>query len=392
MNKTIGILHLTFPYGGAETATIQLARELSAEGFHIYVFCTDFRENRAAGAAGHYQVEVMPDTAHPNSARNARFLAERSRQLGIGCLCISFNGFLPLMRQLRTSGGPRLVYIQHGQPFWEKQSRLDAGARRGFMKFRVACIDRVKEKLFGYYSRQWEKAYAALYENCDAYVTLHPQYSREIQKAVGCDGAKFTAIPNMVEPAGPPPETKKKQLLYSGRMSYNDKRVDRLIRVWAAIHARIPDWELVLVGDGKERKQLQALSARLALPKIRFEGWQKDVTRYYREASVICLTSTFESFGLCLTEGMSQGCVPVAFDCSAGVADIVRGNGELVPPFNLKSYADALLRLTTDDAYRETLRLRSLDAVRRFYPQEIIPRWTGLFERLQAESQENPTE
>ena len=160
MNKTIGILHLTFPYGGAETATIQLARELSAEGFHIYVFCTDFRENRAAGAAGHYQVEVMPDTAHPNSARNARFLAERSRQLGIGCLCISFNGFLPLMRQLRASGGPRLVYIQHGQPFWEKQSRRDAGARRGFMKFRVACIDRVKEKLFGYYSRQWEKAYA----------------------------------------------------------------------------------------------------------------------------------------------------------------------------------------------------------------------------------------
>ena len=44
MNKTIGILHLTFPYGGAETATIRLAKGLSEHGFKIYVFCTEYRE------------------------------------------------------------------------------------------------------------------------------------------------------------------------------------------------------------------------------------------------------------------------------------------------------------------------------------------------------------
>lgn len=383
MNKTIGILHLTFPYGGAETATIRLAKGLSGHGFKIYVFCTEYRENRAENANGDYEIVRLPNAKKPASPRNIRFLKDAIQTRGITCLCVACDCFLPIMSALKDKKCVPLVYIQHNQPFWEKRSQLDLDAKKGFMKARVACIDLPKEKLFGYYTRRWKRIYTDLYDNCDAYVTLHPQYSREIAEAIGRDGKKFTAIPNMVSPVNTIPAEKKKEILYSGRMSHRDKRIDRLIKIWGIICDKAPDWELVLVGDGKERKRLQALAARLALPRIRFEGWQKDVSQYYREASIVCLTSSFESFGLCLTEGMSHGCVPVAFNCSAGVADIVQAGGCLIPPFRLDEYAAALLRLVTDDKFREEQRRKSLASVKRFHPQEIIPLWTTLFERLQ---------
>lgn len=382
MNRTIGILHQSFPYGGAETATLRLAEGLSRYGYHIYVFCTDYRKDLANPTENYYEIQVMPDSVNINSEENVNYLLDKIEAYNISNFCISCNEFIPTLCQLKERGShAKLIYIQHGQPFWEKESRLDASFTRSFHKLKIVLINRTKEKLFKSYTKRWQQRYAIIYDHCDFYVTLHPQYSQTIQTAIKRKGEKLIAIPNMIEP-GFLYENKKKQLLYSGRMSRMDKRVDRLIKIWAQIHTRVPQWELVLVGDGRELPALKALTEQLQLPRVRFEGWQKDVKKYYQEASIICLTSTFESFGLCLTEAMSYGCVPIAYNCSAGVTDIIMNNGILIPTFRQEEYANRLVELMQNDNLRTDFQQNSFASIRRFYPENIIPQWIRLFERL----------
>ncbi|WP_373834729.1 glycosyltransferase, partial [Bacteroides heparinolyticus] len=50
---------------------------------------------------------------------------------------------------------------------------------------------------------------------------------------------------------------KKKQLLYVGRIEWYQKRVERLIDIWKRVYRKFPDWELVIVGDGPVREDLE---------------------------------------------------------------------------------------------------------------------------------------
>lgn len=47
---------------------------------------------------------------------------------------------------------------------------------------------------------------------------------------------------------------KKKQLLYVGRMDFSQKRVERIVHLWENLNQFWLDWELVLVGDGLQKR------------------------------------------------------------------------------------------------------------------------------------------
>lgn len=51
-----------------------------------------------------------------------------------------------------------------------------------------------------------------------------------------------------------------------------EKRVEILIRSFAILSSIHPDWHLVIVGDGQQRRQLEALSQKLRLPRVTFTG------------------------------------------------------------------------------------------------------------------------
>ena len=76
-----------------------------------------------------------------------------------------------------------------------------------------------------------------------------------------------------------------------------------------------------------------------------------------RESSIFILSSRFEGFGMVLIEAMSQGCACVSFDCESGPSDIIDAgvDGLLVPDQDNAAMAEALGRLMSDDALRETL-------------------------------------
>lgn len=71
------------------------------------------------------------------------------------------------------------------------------------------------------------------------------------------------------------------------------------------------------------------------LSNIRIDAPTSDVAKYYEESEILVMTSIFEGFGLVLTEAMSRGCIPIAFDSFKSVHDIVDSgrNGMLIKPF-----------------------------------------------------------
>ena len=168
-----------------------------------------------------------------------------------------------------------------------------------------------------------------------------------------------------------------------GRIEWRQKRVGRLIDIWSRIYKDFPDWELIIVGDGPIRQELEQKASRME--RVVFTGWQ-DPEPYYRDASIICLTSDFEGWGMILTEAMTFGTVPVVFNSYAAVTDIIDDGktGLLVPPFSRKAFARKLGALMKDERLRIEMAGNCIQSVKRFDIQNVADEWEKTFDRLKS--------
>lgn len=166
-------------------------------------------------------------------------------------------------------------------------------------------------------------------------------------------------------------------VLYVGRLQNRQKNLTDLISIWRKI--KNDKWKLIIIGDGPDRTFLEILSS--GCKNIVFEGF-KDPEPYYQNAKILCLTSIFEGFPMCLTEAMQFGCVPIAFDSFPAIRDIIIPNetGILVKPFSKKEYIFKLTHLMEDDDYRTQLSQKGFNYVKKFDISNILPKWTKLFE------------
>jgi glycosyltransferase involved in cell wall biosynthesis len=135
------------------------------------------------------------------------------------------------------------------------------------------------------------------------------------------------------------------------------KRQDVLIRAVALLRDRFPDVRLLLVGDGPDRPQLEALTRELGLvDQVRFVGYQPRPEEFIRMMDVFCLTSRSEGLPVTLLEAWAAG-VPVACSAVGGIPGVVRHevNGLLFPPGDPAAAATALARLLDQRELRTEL-------------------------------------
>ena len=179
---------------------------------------------------------------------------------------------------------------------------------------------------------------------------------------------------------------KEKIVLFCGRFENWSKRIDRLLRIWSKVQDRMPDWKLVLAGDGEDWQRIRQMAEDMSLERVSFVGRTNDVGSYYRKASVVALTSETEGWPLALTEAQAQGCICVAFGCTSGVKEVLSPDGECgfaVPPFDEQKFADTLCMIAGMDA-DEQLRIRRSSVAKRleYAPEVISEKWRLLFDAL----------
>ncbi|MEU6854485.1 glycosyltransferase family 4 protein [Actinacidiphila alni] len=198
-------------------------------------------------------------------------------------------------------------------------------------------------------------------------------------------GVRVAAIPNSVPPAATAPSDCAAHVVVAAGRLTEVKRYDDLIRAFAAVRDRRPDWTLRLYGSGRERAALAALIAELDLGEhVRLMGAVSPIEPELAKGSVLAVTSTMESFGMTLVEGMRAGLPVVATDCPLGPREIVDQGvtGLLVPPRDIGAIAGALLAVIEDDERRKEMGRAALAAAERYDPALVARRHVALYQRL----------
>ena len=178
-------------------------------------------------------------------------------------------------------------------------------------------------------------------------------------------------------------------VIYVGRLS-SEKGLTGLLRGFAAAARQAPDALLLLVGDGAQRPELEALagSLKLGADHIRFVGRVPigEVPSWLQSSDVYALTSPSEGFSCALLEAMSAGLPSVVSAIPANsqlVDDQVHGLA--VPWDDDQAIAAALLRLFRDPEARRCMGTAARDRVAEIYSTDrVMERYETLFAKARA--------
>ncbi|HEY4232486.1 MAG TPA: glycosyltransferase family 4 protein [Lacipirellulaceae bacterium] len=166
----------------------------------------------------------------------------------------------------------------------------------------------------------------------------------------------------------------RKYALYSGRL-VRAKRVDLLIDAFAAIADERPQWDLLIVGDGPLREELQKRVPERLERRFIWTGFleQPDCVAAYHAAEVLFLPSDHEPWALVVQEAMAAGLTVVASDSVGAARELVedRVSGRICPVGNLAALEEAMLD-ATDSSKIAGYRAQSLAALSR-WRQRIDP-------------------
>jgi glycosyltransferase involved in cell wall biosynthesis len=105
------------------------------------------------------------------------------------------------------------------------------------------------------------------------------------------------------------------------------KRQDLLLRAVAALGPGYDDIQVLLVGDGPARGELEQLVPSLGLKgRVYFAGYQSAPERFLPAMDVFALTSRLEGLPLALLEAWAAG-LPIVSSAVGGVPKLVENGG-----------------------------------------------------------------
>ena len=381
----IAFFHEKFPAGGAETVTFDVASILKDKGINVYVFSHNMDEGKFPSNAVNVTPVTMP---YPNrDERNYLLVLQKIKECDIDTVVIPVDiNYFPFIDRLKSDTGAKIVFVLHSLPFWEYKSKLYNVKRRineSFLKRLEWYFLRYPKYKLGFKFNAIKREYLNLYNKVDVFGVLSEGFGRELAQKLGLDysSSKIRVLPNYVKELGNVVEDKKKEVYFIGRLTYVDKRVDRLLRIWSLVEKENPEWTLNIVGSGDEYENLAAQKERLNLQRVKFLGYTPTPKEYYDRAAIVCLTSSFEGWPMVLLEAQSNACATIAFNSSAGIEEILSPsweNGVLVNAFDEKQYAESLSRLMKDDKLRESVARSGRLAVKRFSPANTFSYWKGI--------------
>jgi len=134
-------------------------------------------------------------------------------------------------------------------------------------------------------------------------------------------------------------------------------RLADLVKASARVAEKIPGFQLVLAGEGKETSYLKELAGQLNLgDKVTFTGRLEPerLARILAASRVYVSTSPQEGSSVSLLEAMNCGCLPVVTDIPANREWIEHGeNGLLFPTGNIDALTGSLLEAAENGPFKE---------------------------------------
>lgn len=373
--------------GGIESVTYELAKYFSSKGYLCYYLSLNNTTNNDN------KQFYFPDSSHFFSERNKDFLINFIKENNINIL-INQGGFdkeCCLLAYEVKKYGVKLISCIHNS-LLDRIRNFEVSYYSQFkernMHYFLKCTrySFIKKMLYSMYRFKYQKHFKRLHECSDLVILLSDSFKQDLSFFIGDLSHKVCSMPNPIPTKIYETESntqKDKIILFVGRMDMQQKKLDLLLQIWSMIYRNHREWKLVIVGGGKDLNLVKEYASSLQLENVLFEGFQ-DPIPYYKKASVFCMTSAHEGFGIVLIEAMNMKVVPIAFDSFSTIRDIIddKINGILIPPFDKDLYAKKLSEMMRNDDLRYNLSNNSYQKSLQFRMEVIGNKWLTLFASL----------
>lgn len=328
--------------GGAERVLARLAGRWSAAGHELHVItwsAADTDEMVLSSAVRRHGLDLMGSSVNLWQAiranlRRVRSLRQKLRELQPD-LVLSFCDQMNIST-LQASRGLKLpVWIaERSDPHQQRLSPLWEWWRRRTYPNCTGCIAQTDE-IAQHLSRWIPPSRIEVIPNAVDAATYHAS-------ALASPTSPPTSSSDSSTSGDSPNKDSPKIVLSVGRLS-PEKGIDQLLQAWRQAHSQMPDWELLIVGDGSQRASLEAQAADL--PRVHFAGWLAELAPLYRTAEMFVLSSRYEGFPNALLEAMSHSLACMSTSCSQAITELSRdGQAVHVVSASAETVAEQLAR------------------------------------------------
>ena len=324
-------------FGGGEQVLSTVCNHLTQIGHEISILSMISRENEPkrkdwvppfTDYNNHVDVGYLDGRHLLKYRQSIKYIEKSYKKYLPEIIIISGNPFMiPPTRRLlqQVESSIKMVYWDHGfLPFFFAPSR-NTPIREILWKLsvRIPLLNAMKA--------------------ADAFFCISSGTSRIVQKTN--PGHMIFTTPNSIKNCSEKIITRPQKpiFIFIGRLDNKQKNISFMLKALSKIGPS--NWELIIIGDGNDRKVLMALSKKLGISdKIKWHGFKTNPFNDLQEVSALLLTSRFEGFGMVLVEANQRGIPVISSDCLSGPEDIVIPdiNGHLYKEGDMNSFIDLL--------------------------------------------------
>lgn len=210
---------------------------------------------------------------------------------------------------------------------------------------------------------QGNACYEELFREADAIIVLSQSIRRKLETLFGVRDKVRVIYNPCPEIAGPVRYSDAhKEIIFAGTLNAN-KDYATLIRAFAKVAGRYPEWRLTIAGNGEMDRARELARVEGVTGQVRFPGWVKGEAKenLFRNASLLCLPSHAEGFPVAVLDAWAYG-LPVISTPVGGLPDVLR-TGENVlffEPGDVDGLASRLDQALSDPDLRHRLSDESL--------------------------------
>jgi L-malate glycosyltransferase len=352
----------SFETGGSERQFALLAKNLSADQFHIRTGCL-LRQGPFAEGFGEVPVFDLGGSLYGWRSLRARWR---------------------LSQHLRRNH----VQIAHAFDFYTNLTLVPA-ARLA----RIPVVIGSHRQLGDLITPAQFRAQFEAFRWCDAVVCNSLAGANRLAEA-GLSRTKLFVIGNalladafVTVPPALPRRPGIQRVGMVARMNARYKNHSGFLRIAARIHLQLPDIEFLLVGDGPLRPEIEQQARSLGLGGcVTFLGDRRDIPSVLAAMDVAVLTSDSEGLSNVILEAMAAGLPAVAYDVGGNGELINEQRGALIAPGDEAGLADAVVRILADPA-TPSLRNQMGREARRFAQEtfgleRVLGSYTDLYDTL----------
>lgn len=178
-------------------------------------------------------------------------------------------------------------------------------------------------------------------------------------------------------------QEKLNRIISVGRL-YPQKNQEMMIRAFAKVADKFPDWQLVIYGEGPLRAELEFLVSSFKLQdRVLLPGRTENVIEELRQSKIFCMSSDYEGMSNSMIEAICVG-LPVISTNVSGTEEMIIDdkNGFLVEKDDEEKMARCFQFTIGSEELREQFSLYNKGLATRFKAESIVNQWESLFNKI----------